>query len=71
MSEVPDLRDLEMAVAAHEASVKGVEQIDQKLLSEIAVTRHAITDRRARAQSGAELDACNALLGRLRKVYAP
>lgn len=67
----PDLTDLEKAVEAHEKDAAGADKLDPKMVSGIVVTRRAITERRAHAQSGAELDACNVLLERLRKVYAP
>jgi hypothetical protein len=63
------LADLERAVEALENEAK--DGIDQALVGRLATTRHAITDVRATAQSGAELDACNALLRRLKAVYAP
>lgn len=67
----PDLTDLEKAVEAHEQDAAAADKLDPKMVSGIVVTRHAITERRTHAQSGAELDACNVLLERLRKVYAP
>lgn len=64
-----DLTDLTKSVEALEREAD--EGVDAKLIGKIATTRAAITERRTYAQSGVELDACNALLRRLRGVYAP
>lgn len=64
-----DLNDLAKAVEALEVEAR--EGVDGALVGRIATTRAAITERRTYAQSGKELDECNALLTRLRHVYAP
>jgi hypothetical protein len=64
-----DLSDLETSVKALEQ--EAADGVDGKLITRIATTRAAITERRTYAQSGAELDECNALLLRLKAVYAP
>jgi hypothetical protein len=64
------LDDLTRSVAALEQEVKEG-PVDAALIGRITTTRFAITEVRVSAQSGAELDACNALLRRLKGVYAP
>lgn len=64
-----ELGDLTKAVEALET--EAADGVDAALIGRMATTRNAITERRNTAQSQKELRACNALLDRLRSVYAP